>query len=213
MDALKDKTKMKKLVFLFFCLLFAHTVVAQTTDEWTMPDELACVTLDSKLYKKIVSDFSKKDSVQMVYHYDKSKWRNMSMQEYSDVFAAEEMGYDDKNYMKRLLLNFEEIMQQESGLKVGNSAPFIVHVVLNSVGMNAAIDAKALIVYKDTIPFAFINLDVESGRWNKFSVLWKENTVKMANILKRKLSLFRKELWWGEKMEGILIRNNVVELR
>lgn len=176
---------MKEFLLLFFSFLFACMAKAQMVDDWTMPDTLTHTSIDSKQYSEILRAFNEKNAIQMVYHYGNCKWRGMNLQDFNDTFAPEEMGYDDKNYMKRLLLNFNDIMQQKSGLTVGNTAPFIAHVVINKVEMNAAIDAKALIIYKDSLPFALIDLNVDAGRWNKFSVLWRENTEKMAHILKK----------------------------
>lgn len=182
---------MSRFVFLFLSLLFVTATQAQTSDNWTMPDTLTRTTVKLKEYQKILKAFQKKDAVQLALHYDNCKWRGMSIQEFNDTFAPEEMGYDDKNYTKRLLLNFDDIMQQESGLKVGNTAPFIAHVIVNKVEMNAAIEAQALIVYNDSIPFSLINLSIEAGRWNKFSVLWRENVEKMAHMLKNKIKGIR----------------------
>ena len=182
---------MRKVILIFLSLLFVCTSEAQTSDNWTMPDTLTRTTVKLKEYQKILKNFQKKDAVQLALHYDNCKWRGMSQQEFNDTFAPEEMGYDDKNYTKRLLLNFNDIMQQESGLKVGNTAPFIAHVIVNKVEMNAAIEAQALIVYNDSIPFSLINLSVEAGRWNKFSVLWRENVEKMAHMLKNKIKGIR----------------------
>ena len=178
---------MRKVIFLFLSLLFVTATKAQTSDNWTMPDTLTRTTVKLKEYHKILKEFQNKDAVQLALHYDNCKWRGMSIQEFNDTFGPEEMGYDDKSYTKRLLLNFNDIMQQESGLKVGNTAPFIAHVIVNKVEMNAAIEAYALIVYNDSIPFVKVNMSVEAGRWNKFSVLWRENTEKMAHILKKKI--------------------------
>lgn len=182
---------MRKVILIFLSLLFVCTSEAQTIDNWTMPDTLTRTTVKLKEYQKILKEFQKKDAVQLALHYDNCKWRGMSIQEFNDTFGPEEMGYDDKSYTKRLLLNFNDIMQQESGLKVGNTAPFIAHVVINKVEMNAAIEAQALIVYNDSIPFSLINLSVEAGRWNKFSVLWRENVEKMARMLKNKIKGIR----------------------
>lgn len=182
---------MRKVILIFLNLLFVFASEAQTTDNWTMPDTLNRITMKHQQYSKLLREFRKKDAVQMALHYDNCKWRGMSLQEFNDTFAPEEMGYDDKNYTKRLLLNFNDIMQQESGLKVGNTAPFIAHVVINKVERNAAIEAQALIVYNDSVPFSLINLSVEAGRWNKFSVLWRENVEKMARMLKNKIKGIR----------------------
>lgn len=182
---------MRKVILIFLSLLFVYTSEAQTTDNWMMPDTLTRTTVKLKEYQNILKEFQKKDAVKLALHYGNCKWRGMSIQEFNDTFAPEEMGYDDKNYTKRLLLNFTDIMQKESGLKVGNTAPFIVHIVVNKVEQNAAIDAQGLIVYNDTIPFSLINLSVEAGRWNKFSVLWRENVEKMARVLKKKIKEIR----------------------
>lgn len=194
---------MRKVILIFLSLLFVCTSQAQTTDNWTMPDTLTRTTVKLKEYQKILKEFQKKDAVQLALHYDNCKWRGMSIQEFNDTFAPEEMGYDDKNYTKRLLLNFDDIMQQESGLKIGNTAPFIAHVVINKVERNAAIEAQALIVYNDSIPFSLINLSVEAGRWNKFSVLWRENAEKMARMLKNKIKGIRNP--YGMEESDLLI--------
>lgn len=195
---------MRKVILIFLSLLFVCTSEAQTIDNWTMPDTLNRITMKHNKYSKILREFQNKDAVQLALHYDNCKWRGMSIQEFNDTFAPEEMGYDDKNYTKRLLLNFDDIMQQESGLKVGNTAPFIAHVIINKVERNAAIEAQALIVYNDSIPFSLINLSVEAGRWNKFSVLWRENAEKMARMLKNKIKGIRNP--YGMEDSDLLIK-------
>lgn len=187
----KSSIMMKKITLLVISILSIFTTKAQTADSWTMPDTLKNVTISIEQYNKMLKDFKSKDAMQIAFHYNDCKWRGMSIQEFNDMFAPEEMGYDDKNYTKRLLFNFNDIMQKESGLKVGNTAPFIVHIVVNKVEQDAAIDAQGLIVYNDTIPFSLINLSVEAGRWNKFSVLWRENVEKMARVLKKKIKEIR----------------------
>ena len=66
-----------------------------------------------------------------------------------------------------------------------------LHVLIKRVSKDAGISANGLIVYRDSIPLARIDLSVEDGRWNDFSTLFIENGEKMGIKLKKMIRVCR----------------------
>lgn len=71
---------------------------------------------------------------------------------------------------------------------------FTLHVLIKRVSKDAGISSNGLIVYRDSIPFARIDLSVEDGRWNDFSTLFIENGEEMGKNLRKMIRAMQYEL-------------------
>lgn len=153
---------MKRLIFVLISLFVALAAYSQNEETFK--------SLKKKFKKQrvFVLDLDLSDVKYGTMPYERFKER-VSIKDDIDPLLVD-MSIED--YEKSFYCTYKGLTFVK---KPSAEIPFSIHVKVDEISSKAAIKAKALITYNDSLDFAEIDLDVEEGKWNSFDVLLKEN--------------------------------------
>lgn len=87
--------------------------------------------------------------------------------------------------------------------------PFKIHVKLTDINESAGMKATAVVTYKDSIDYSFIDLSVGNGRWNTFGKLLLEKAKEQVSKLKTALNSKKPYLLSKDKASEEAIKQEI----
>ena len=87
--------------------------------------------------------------------------------------------------------------------------PFKIHIKISDINELAGMKAIAVVTYKDSIDYSFIDLSVGNGRWNTFGKLLLEKAKEQVNKLKTTLNSAKPYLLCKDKASEEAIKQEI----
>ena len=103
---------MKNYIRLVLAFLIAalpvNNLAAQTSKDWSAPQSIR--VLDKKTYKEITNSFREKNSMDLMFHFEKSHWS------IHRVDSDDKELLEDSAYISDLKSDFEDAVVKKSGI-------------------------------------------------------------------------------------------------
>mgnify|MGYP006956028094 CR=1 FL=1 len=150
-------SKLRFVAIFLFWVAFVQSALSQQADYYA-PQNI--VSVDKATYKTIRSQFRENKTYILLFHYDKCTFAGFKLSMFKQRLQQNSfIAAVDSCYFDHLLQRYEDIFYTYQGaLKFirddANSSAFTIHITLDAISENAGIQAKALLMYHDSIPIA-----------------------------------------------------------
>lgn len=190
---------LKKIFFISFLALIAFTANAKTDT----------TTVSLETYKQLTGEFKSCKAFSVDFDLSNMRYGSLTFNDFL-VFCKGTYGYDPE-YIDVLFKKWEcEFYKDQKFVRPEEAiTPFKIHVKLTDINERAGMKATAVVTYKDSIDYSFIDLSVGNGRWNTFGKLLLEKAKEQVNKLKTALNSKKPYLLSKDKASEEAIKQEI----
>lgn len=160
-------------------------------------------------YEKLTAELKKCNTFVVDFDTSNMTYGDLTHDEFI-TYCKGTYGYDP-DYIDILFKKWKgEFYKDPKFMRPEDAAtPFRIHVTLADINELAGMKATAVVTYKDSIDYSFIDLSVGNGRWNTFGKLLLEKAEEQVSKLKAALNSKKPYLFCKDKASEEAIKQEI----
>ena len=160
-------------------------------------------------YERLTAEFKRCNAFVIDFDMSNATYGDLTHDEFI-TYCKGTYGYDPE-YIDVLFKKWEcEFYKDPKFVRPKEAVtPFKIHIKISDINELAGMKATAVVTYKDSIDYSFIDLSVGNGRWNTFGKLLLEKAKEQVSKLKTALNSKKPYLLSKDKASEEAIKQEI----